>query len=96
MPDASGILSAEDKQKVEEWLKAKWKSPAKCPVSKDNNWIIGDHVVTPMNYAASGAIIGGRVYPQVMLICGTCGHTMLFNAVIIGIFPPEEGTSDGQ
>jgi hypothetical protein len=95
MPDQSGKLSEKDKQIIEEWLKKKWKAPPKCPVSQDNNWIIGDHVVTPMNYAGGGLVVGGRVYPQVMLICGTCGHTMLFNAMVMGLFPPEKGTSDG-
>jgi hypothetical protein len=96
MPDESGKLSTEDKEKVEAWLKKKWRAPVTCPVSQDNNWIIGDHVVTPVNWATKGLIVGGRVYPQVMLICKTCGHTLLFNAMVMELFPPQKGASDGQ
>lgn len=32
-------------------------------------------------------MLGGVGYPQVMLLCKTCAHTMFFNAVIMGLVP---------
>ena len=89
MPDAQGKLSPEDKEKIQKWLNEKWKVPKHCPISQDNNWIIGDYVTTPMNYGGGGMIIGGQITPQIMMICTSCGYTLHFNAMFMGIFKPE-------
>jgi len=95
MPDEKGKLSPEDKEKVQKWLKEKWKASSNCPISGDNNWIIGDYTVTPMNYGARQAMIGGQIAPQVMLICSSCGYTLYFNAMLMGLFPSGE-VSNGK
>jgi hypothetical protein len=88
VPDQVGKLTDDEKTKAIAWLKEKWKEPSNCPISKDNNWTIGDHVITPFVIGNGGAISANVAYPHVLLICKTCGHTILFNAVMMGIFPP--------
>ncbi len=95
MPDKKGKLSPEEKEKVKEWLEEKWKASNLCPVSHDNNWVIGDYTVTPINFSSTGTILGGPISPQVMLICSTCGYTLYFNAMVMGIFASGEA-SDGK
>ena len=90
MPDEFGILTEEEKTKINQWLKDKWREPMICPISKDNNWMIGNGAVVPINMTKNGPKLGGNVFPQIMLICKTCGHTLFFNAVMIGIFPPTK------
>ena len=95
MPDPQGLLSAEEKQKVIKWLHDKWKGVV-CPYSQDSNWIVGDHAVMPMVVGEGGAtVIGGTSYPQVMVVCKTCGHTVFLNAVIVELFPAHQEAKNG-
>jgi hypothetical protein len=84
MPSVYGQLTADEKNKVLEWLRVNWVTPQNCPICKDDNWFVADHVVYPMNYAG-GSIVGGPAYPQVMVVSTKCGYTMYFNAAMIGI-----------
>jgi len=88
-----GVLSSAEKAKIDAWLKEKWQGQALCPVSKDVKWLIADHLVQPLSIIAGGLAIGGGGYPQAMVICATCGFTMYFNAVLIGLMPT---TDEGQ
>ncbi len=83
MPDYNGVLTVEDRQKIDDWIKNNWHM-GNCPVCKKQNWVLADHVVTPMLYTGVG-LTQGAGYPQVMVICGVCGYTLYFNAATIGI-----------
>jgi predicted nucleic-acid-binding Zn-ribbon protein len=89
MPDDNGKLSPEEKKKITDWLQKRWKESPKCPISGDDDWAIGDHAITPVIMGKQGGIFGDVGYPHIMLICKTCGYTILFNAVMMGIFPPR-------
>ena len=96
MPDDNGILSPDEKNKIINWLGTHWKVPSICPISGDNNWAIGDHAVTPVISGKQGGVFGNVGYQHIMLICKTCGYTMFFNAVMLGIFPPREDSNAGK
>ena len=82
-----------DKAKAQAWLQDHWAGSKQCPISDENNWVIGDHAVQPNTYLPGvGVGIGGPGYPVIMVICGGCGYTMYFNAVMIGV----TGDSDGN
>ena len=83
MPQRS--LTPEQKKQVHAWLQDKWKGNANCSVCLSNNWNIGGDIVTPTIFVDGGISIGGGAYPQVMSICGNCGHTVYFNAMVMGI-----------
>ncbi len=87
MPDYNGLLTTEDRTKIDDWLKTNWHM-GKCPVCNHQNWVLADHVVTPILYSGVGFIQGAR-YPQIMIICQGCGYTLYFNAITAGIM---EGT----
>lgn len=101
MAKKSGALTEEQKSVFEMWLKDKWKTDSACPICTANNWISGDHFVTPILYEPGGGIsIGGLSYPQVFIICSNCGHTHYFNAMMIpGLVKPptvdDQGQNDG-
>lgn len=95
-------LTPEQKEAIDTWLKAKWTMDARCPISGDVNWQIADHLVQPMAFFAGGLAVGGPGYPQVMLICRSCGLTRYFNAVLLGVVqgapPPaqEQPVTEGM
>jgi hypothetical protein len=91
MPDNSGALTPEEKQKVNAWFQQNWHLTS-CPISGHQNWVLGDHIVQPVTHAG-GVVIGGVSYPQIMVICGGCGYTVYMNAVIAGVVP---GVQHGQ
>ena len=87
MPDANGKLDTEEKARITKWINDKWHGNNQaCPICGDTNWAIADHLVMPVVTGKDNSILlGGPVYPHVMLISPTCGYTMLVNAVVIGL-----------
>ena len=78
-------LNQEDIAIIKRWMGEKWKD-AKCSICKVNSWHIGAHMVAaPISPKSGGMIIGEDVYPQIMMICTNCAHTVYFNAVILGV-----------
>lgn len=83
MPDYNGVLTQEERQKIDVWLKKNWHM-GRCPVSNHQNWSLADHVVTPMIHSGIG-LTQESGYPQFMIICQGCGYTLYFNAITVGI-----------
>ena len=91
MPEKDGKLLPEERNKAAEWFRTHWTQNYPCPVSGDNKWAIAEHLIMPITSAgAGGLLLGGVGYPQIMIICGGCGFTLYFNAVMIGIVVPAE------
>ena len=98
MPDDAGKLTDAEKQLVSDWIGKNASPDLKCPLCGDSGWIIGGHLVQPITLGGKmGLMLGGVGYPQVMLISQKCGHTLFFNAVVIGLVktPHPEGTPLG-
>jgi len=90
MPDSERRLSDDDKETVISWLKEKWKGEsADCPICGSNDWNVGDHVAEMP--ALSKTMLASRraTYPHVVMVCANCGHTLLFNAVVMRIVSRE-------
>lgn len=76
MPDKEGKLTQEEAKTFTDWLEKHWKDRA-CPISGPTNWIIGTHLVQPLTLVGTGGVaVGGPGYPQAMVICANCGHTL--------------------
>jgi predicted nucleic-acid-binding Zn-ribbon protein len=84
MPDVNGVLTPAERVVIDIWMKRNWKMGI-CPVCQNQNWVLADHVVTPIFYSQVG-ITQGAGYPQLMIICKNCGYTLYINASIVGIF----------
>ena len=85
MPDTEGRLSYEERQKVNQWLVSHGHGPFLCPLCKQQNWGLADHVVNLMVYRPREFVIGGPTYPCVQLICNECCSVQLLNAVRMGL-----------
>lgn len=94
MADQSGKLTKQEKQKAIDWIKERGGNRAiTCSVCYATSWMVGDNLVAPVIFR-TGYVLGGPAYPQVMLICKNCGHTMLLNAVMMGL--AEKAAEEGQ
>lgn len=83
-----------DRVKVTDWLRENWKGATLCPICAADNWSVGDHVIEIRVFQGKLQHVGGgNLYPYVQLICGTCGYTIFFNAIIMGLVDPRSYTA---
>jgi hypothetical protein len=73
----------------------------KCPICHRDSWTVAEmsevRIYEPER-------LGKEVYPVIPTICNTCGYTMFFNAIALGLKSTsvsddeeeEEGASDDQ
>lgn len=89
-------LNDEQKAKAKSWVEKQegWKD-YKCPICYSKKWTLGEHLIAPPILALKGIRLGGPTYPQFMVICAVCGHTLYFNAIISGI-SPAGGSKNGK
>lgn len=71
------------------WFVDHWPQPRTCPVCKQNDWGLNP-VFGHVSIGALGAQLRTRTVPMVMVTCRICGHTLFFNAVLMGLL--QEGT----
>lgn len=90
MASDKGELTKEQKQQFLDWLKKRWTGDANCFVCRKSQWVTGDHFITPTAQTPGGGLVlGGISYPQVFVNCGNCGHTIYFNAMLIGLISQD-------
>jgi len=85
-------MKLDDKQK-ENLLKhfnKNWPEPNICPICKNDDWALSDTIFGIQEYNKGKFIIGGSTMPLIPLVCKICGHTILFNAISIGIVEPDK------
>ena len=81
-------LSKEQKQQFMDWLAAHLKGNPNCSICQANTWLVSDHILSPPIMILEGREKDSRntIYPQVLLVCDNCGHTLYFNAFRVGVF----------
>ena len=90
MPDQAGLLSEAEKKDITQKLQRLWMGSQICPICGSNNWTIADHVVAPLSLGGGGGLtVGGPSYPLILLISQPCGYTIAFNALVLGVIPPN-------
>ena|ERR1700683_474599 len=68
------------------WLLAHWPAPRSCPVCGVEKWGFAPSFLQ-IPTADLGFDAPPRPYPAVALVCGNCGNTLFFNAVMMGLLP---------
>ncbi len=86
-----------DREKVAAWINEKWEGPIFCPVCQHNDWNIPDRVWEAREFVGGDLVIGGgqRVLPLVSIMCNFCGHTLMFNALAMGVVEPAKKKEEG-
>jgi hypothetical protein len=72
-------------------IKEVWTGERPCPIcSKSISWdISGIHQV--QQYNEGNHCPGAPIAPLILVTCRTCGHTILFNAIALGVVDPDTG-----
>jgi RNase P subunit RPR2 len=90
----ASFLTPEQLKKISAWLAEKVPNLV-CPICHHRDWLPPTHRV---RIQASDQLGGGFGYPQIVETCAYCGHTVFFNAIVIGIEPSldeQEGEDNG-
>lgn len=95
---ADHSLTPDQRRITEAWVKEHWAGSKACPICTQSKWSIAEHVVQPVTHSPIGALNlgGGPAYPAVPMICNTCGYTVYFNAVIMGLFAPAKEAENAK
>lgn len=84
-PDESTGLPEDWRERAVTALNLKVPGSGQCIRCRTGTVTIAPDPVTPMVFERAGGItIGGRSYPQIMVVCGNCGHTSYFNLIALG------------
>ena len=95
MADQKPELKKADVDAIKRWVEEKAPGAIVCTVCGENSWLVGEHLVAPPIHA-QGLLLGGTSYPQAMLICVNCAHTVYFNAVIMGLLKEKEEPGESE
>jgi hypothetical protein len=72
-------------------LKVVWTGDRPCPIcSKSIAWEISG-VYQIQQYNEGNHCPGAPIAPMILVTCRTCGHTILFNAISLGVVDPATG-----
>ena len=80
-----GAMNPAKIEKIVAQLSTRAPNSGACQVCKNGRYTIAPHLVTPLINQEEGLLMGGPSYPQVMLICGNCGHTRYHNVIALGV-----------
>lgn len=59
-----------------------------CPICGHKGLIISDTIFEIREFNGGQLILGGKestIYPLIAVVCGGCGNTQFFNAILLGI-----------
>lgn len=61
--------------------------PLTCPACKNQNFQLNDSIFEIREFNGGNIVLGGQstIFPVIALTCKNCGHTNLFNAVVLGL-----------
>ena len=79
-----------DVKKVNAWLDEHWKGKRACPVCDNNQWGLGGEIAEIRTFHGGAVLGAGGVYPLISVNCETCGYTMLFNALVVGLLEGQQ------
>ncbi len=64
-------------------------SPITCSVCKKLEWSINDYVCESREFLrGSLSVDNPTIVPFVLAMCTTCGNTLMFNAIKLGVISP--------
>jgi predicted nucleic-acid-binding Zn-ribbon protein len=73
---------------IREWILEKTgKENITCPVCGNTTFIV--QAIAELGVFTPEPMVSKDVYPILPLACENCAHTLLFNAVAVGLVPPQ-------
>src|SRR5262245_52443943 len=78
-----------DVKRFASWVDELWRAEKVCPICRSNRWTISDDAAELRVLHGGNLVVGGPVYPLVVVTCGVCGNTLLFNAIVSKAIEPQ-------
>jgi len=96
-PKGSVLETDEKRKAVLEWLNAHWpKEKRPCPICGQTTWNLSSDLWVIARLTDKRAVDLGTIYPSFTITCTNCAYTMLFNAVLSGIWQvPQSSENEG-
>ena len=89
--EPSRTISAKEIATLNAWIArhTSLHGPVVCPVCRHSTWTVVDKVVEARPFTGGNMILGGPIYPLVMIMCTTCAYLFFFNAILTGVLPQD-------
>ncbi len=72
-------------------LASVWKGKRECPICNPSTaWCIGT-IVEVREFNEGNHCPGAAITPLIQVECNNCGHTVLFNAIALGVVDQDTG-----
>ena len=76
---------------ISDKLKSVWKGKRPCPCCiGDTVWGISD-IVEVKQFNEGNSCPGAAIIPLVLITCNTCGYSIMFNGIALGVVDPITG-----
>lgn len=66
-----------------------------CEMCKNDAWAIDPYILELREFFRGGVFVGSPVIPLVSMHCTKCGHTKLFNAILLDVINQNTGEAIG-
>lgn len=90
MADKDGKISAAEREAIQNWIESKAPKSGGCEFCGNHKWQLAEHFVRSEIFIPGVTMLGGRFYPNFMLICENCSNTKFFNAALAGLNMGED------
>lgn len=78
-------ISLPDQQRIISAIQAR-APQASCPFCHRGPFTLVDRYLSlSLSETAGAVVLGGSVLPIVSLVCSNCGHTQMFNLIVLGL-----------
>lgn len=88
-------LSDTESETVIRFLQEKWTKP-ECPFHGKTEWQIDKIVGQVLPYHGGSLVVGGAVFPLVVVTCAQCGYTVFVNAIRVGVVRGDQPNPDAS
>lgn len=83
------LLTDEQEERALKWI-AENCPVQRCPLCGTDQWVLQKNFVEIRPFNWGDFIVGGNLYPNVMLMCQKCGHVVLINALHSRVISDQE------
>ena len=88
-------MSKFDGNKILEHLKTHWGKRA-CPMCGKGPWNALDSTYQLTEYNEGSLVLGGPLVPVIPVTCGSCGNTVLVNAIVAKVVPTPTASKKSE
>lgn len=83
-------LNKRQEKLIQDRLKSVWKGKRECYICTNTQWCMGS-INETKEYNEGNHCPGAGITPLVQIHCATCGYTLLFNAIALGVVDRDTG-----